>query len=98
MDGVEAQKAFRKPSALIEINLGFEWLAGVRRFEYKGLWIGCRFLDAVVIVLSGELAWKIISLHCHGHEFVFRSSSIRRKTFIATSRNCRARSLAFVLG
>jgi len=90
---VEAQKAFRKPSALIEINLGFEWLAGVRRFEYTGA------VDRLPISrCSRHSAFWRIGLENHGHEFVFRSSSIRRKTFIATSRNCRARSLAFALG
>jgi hypothetical protein len=36
MDRVDAQKAFRKSSAMIEINLDFEWLAGVRGFESIG--------------------------------------------------------------
>jgi hypothetical protein len=33
MDRVDAQKAFRKPSALIEINIGIGAVAGRRRFE-----------------------------------------------------------------
>jgi hypothetical protein len=83
MDRVDAQKAFRKPSALIEINIGIGRLRAGAALNRQRLWIGSRLLHPVVMCFRCELARRIISLHCHGHEFVFGSSSIRRKTFIA---------------